>query len=125
MKEGFRGSGQSSVYGFKSSNIQRICINKTHQNKTFHLLVEINNYVVEGLVDIRASMSIMDDVVVRELSIMHLVAGSKTYKTASKVITQAMGRIDEVPIKVGGVQCTMTFMMVYTDNYDVLLGLDF
>jgi len=32
--------------------IKNICINKTHWSKTLHLLVEINNYVVEGLVDI-------------------------------------------------------------------------
>jgi hypothetical protein len=31
----------------------------------------------------------------------------------------------KVPVKVGGVQCTMTFMVVDTDSYDVLLGLDF
>jgi hypothetical protein len=29
-----------------------------------------------------------------------------------------------MPIKVGGVQCNMTFMVVDTDSYDVLLGLD-
>ncbi len=80
-----------------------IRINKTHRSKTLHLLVEINNYVVEGLVDTRASMSITVAAVVRESSIMHLVVGSKTYKIASRVVTQAMGRIDEVPIKVGGV----------------------
>ncbi len=40
-------------------------------------------------------------------------------------MTQALGRIDEVPVKVGGVQCTMTFMVVDTNSYDVLLGLDF
>ncbi len=28
---------------------RRICINKTHRSKTLHLLVEINNYVVEDL----------------------------------------------------------------------------
>ncbi|CAN5967858.1 unnamed protein product [Sphagnum jensenii] len=39
-------------------------------------------------------------------------------------VTQAFCRIDEVPIKVGGVQCTMTFMIVDTDSYDVLIGLD-
>jgi predicted aspartyl protease len=83
-----------------SLTLKKICINKTHQSKTFHLLVEINNYVVEGLVDTGASMSIIDVVVVRELGIMHLVTRSGTYKTASGVITQAMGRIDEVPIKV-------------------------
>jgi hypothetical protein len=54
-----------------------------------------------------------------------LVTGFETYKTPSGVVTQALGRIDEVTIGVGGVQCTMTFMVVDTDNYDVLLGLDF
>jgi predicted aspartyl protease len=105
--------------------LRRICINKTHRSKTLHLPVEINSYVVEGLVDIGASMSVMAAAVVKELGIMHLVTGSETYKTASGVVTQALGRIDEVPIKVGGVQCTMTFMVVDTDSYDVLLGLDF
>jgi len=55
---------------------------------------------------------------------MHLVSGSETYKTALGTVTQALGRIREVPIKVGGVQCNMTFMVVDTDSYDVLLGLD-
>ncbi len=27
--------------------LRNICINKTHRSKTLHLLVEINNYVVE------------------------------------------------------------------------------
>ncbi len=36
-----------------------------------------------------------------------------------------MGRIDEVSVKTRGVQCAMTFMIVDTDSYDVLLGLDF
>jgi hypothetical protein len=54
-----------------------------------------------------------------------LIAGSETYKIASRIVTQALGRIDEVPVKVGGVKCTMTFMVVDTDSYDVLLGLDF
>jgi hypothetical protein len=53
-----------------------------------------------------------------------MVSGSETYKTAPGVVTQALGRIDEVPIKVNGVQCTMTFMVVDTDSYDVLFGLD-
>jgi predicted aspartyl protease len=105
--------------------LKRICINKMHKIKTLHLLVEINNYVVEGLVDIGASMSIMVVAVVRELGIMHLVTGSKIYKTTLGVITQALGRIDEVLVKVGGVQCTMTFMVMDIDSYDVLFGLDF
>jgi len=86
--------------------------------------VEVNSYLVEGLVDTRASMSVMAAAVVRELGLMHLVSGSETYKTASGVVTQALGRIDEVSVKVGGVQCTMTFMVVDIDSYDVLLGLD-
>jgi predicted aspartyl protease len=105
--------------------LRKICINKTHRSKTLHLLVEINNYVVESLVDTRASMSVMAAVVVRELGMIHLVTGSETYKTTSGVVTQALGRIDEVPVKVGGVQCAMTFMVMDTNSYDVLLGLDF
>jgi hypothetical protein len=67
--------------------LKRICINKTHRSKTLHLLVEINNYVVEGLVDTSASMFVMAAAVVRELGIMHLVNGSETYKIASGVVT--------------------------------------
>ena len=69
-------------------------------------------------------MSVMAASVVRELGLMHLVSGSEMYKTASGTVTQALGRIEEVPIKVGEVQCSMTFMVVDTDSYDVLLGLD-
>jgi predicted aspartyl protease len=105
--------------------LRRICISKTHRNKTLHLSVEINSYLIEGLVDIGASMFVMATVVVRELGMMHLVSGSETYKTASRIVTQAMGWIDEVSVKARGVPCAMTFMVVDTDSYDVLLGLDF
>jgi len=104
--------------------LKRVCINKTHRSKTLYLSVEVNSCLVEGLVDTGASMSVMAVVVIRELGLMHLVSGSETYKTASRAVTQALGRIEEVLIKVGGVQCTMTFMVVDTDSYDVLLGLD-
>ncbi len=102
--------------------LRKIYINKTHRNKTLHLFVEINNYVVEGLVDTSASTFVMAVIVVRELGIMHLVIESETYKITSRVVTQALGRIDDVLVKVGGVQCTM---VVDTNNYNVLLGLDF
>jgi hypothetical protein len=72
--------------------VRRINVNKTHHNKTLHLLVEINNHLVEGLLDIGASMSIMLAGVVRELSIMHLVSRLDSYKTALGVVIQALGR---------------------------------
>jgi hypothetical protein len=72
---------------FAIPTLRKICINKTHRSKTLHLLVEINNYIVEGLVDTGASMSVMAAAVVRELGMMHMVTGSETYKTASGVIT--------------------------------------
>jgi hypothetical protein len=83
--------------------MRRICSNKTHRSKTLHLSVEINSYLIEGLVDTAASMSIMAAVVVRELGLMHLVFGFETYKMASSAVTQALDQISEVPIKVGGV----------------------
>jgi predicted aspartyl protease len=87
--------------------------------------VEISNYIVEGLVDTRASMSVLAAAVVRELGIMHLVTGNESYKTASGVITRALGRVDEIQVRIGGIQCAMTFMVVDMDGYDMLLGLDF
>jgi len=117
---------QSTQVSLVSSvpTLRKICVNKTHRSKTLHLSVEINNCQIEGLMDTGASMSVMAVAVVRELGLMHLVSGSETYKTASGTVTQALDRIKEVQIKVGGVQCNMTFMVVDTDSYDVLLGLD-
>jgi hypothetical protein len=88
-------------------------------------LVEIKNYVVEGLVDIGTSMSIMVVAIVKELGIMHLVTRCETYKIAFRVVTHAIGKINKIPIKVRSVQCTMTFMVVDIDSYDILLGYDF
>jgi hypothetical protein len=56
---------------------------------------------------------------------MHLVTGNESCKIASGVITRALGRVDEIQVKIGGIQCAMTFMVLDTDGYDVLLGLDF
>jgi len=106
-------------------SLRKICVNKTHRSKTLHLHVEINNYIVEGLIDTGASMFVLAAAIVRKLGIMHLVIGNESYKTASGMITQALGRVDEIQVRIGGIQCAMTFMVVDTDGYDVLLGLDF
>jgi len=106
-------------------SLRKICVSKTHWSKTLHLPVEISNCIIEGLVDTGASMSVLAAAVMRELGIMHLVTRNESYKTASGVVTRALGRVDEVQVKIGGVQCAMTFMVVDTDGYDVLLGLDF
>jgi predicted aspartyl protease len=106
-------------------SLRKICVSKTHRSKTLHLPVEISNCVVEGLVDTGASMSVLVTTVVRELGMMHLVTGNESYKTASGMITRALGRVDEVQVKIRGIQCAMTFMVVDTDGYDMLLGLDF
>ncbi len=58
--------------------IQRININKNCRNKTLHLMVEINNNLIEGLVETCASMLIMSIVIIRELGIMSLIFGSES-----------------------------------------------
>ncbi|CAK9253662.1 unnamed protein product [Sphagnum jensenii] len=108
-----------------SPSIRKICVSKLHRSKTLHLPIEIGDCVIEGLVDTGASVSVLAAAIVRELGIMHLVTGNESYKTASGVVTRALGRVDEVQVKTGGVKCSMTFMVVDTDGYDVLLGLDF
>jgi predicted aspartyl protease len=81
--------------------------------------------MIEGLVDTVASMLVMTASVVRKLGIMHLVADHETYKTTSNIMTHALGRIIELPVKVGGIICQMIFLAVDTSSYDLFLGLDF
>jgi hypothetical protein len=97
-------------------------VNKTHHNKTLHLAIKITQAMIEGLVDIGAFMSVMATSVVRELGIMHLVVGHETYKTTFGIVTQALGRNVELPMRVGGIICQMIFLVVDIDNYDLLLG---
>jgi hypothetical protein len=56
-------------------------------NKTLHLMVIINNYIVERLINIGVSMSMLVATVIKELGIMHLVTEFESYKTASSVVT--------------------------------------
>jgi hypothetical protein len=98
---------------------------KLTTTKTLHLDVKINQAMIEGLVDIKTSMSVMATSVIRELGIMHLVAGHETYKRASSIVIQALGRIVELLMRVGGIIFQMIFLMVDIDSYDLFLGLDF
>ncbi len=70
-------------------------------------------------------MFIMVTSVVRELKIMHLVSRHETYKTTSNMITQAFGRIIDIPMMMGKVVCQMIFLIVEINNYGLLLRLDF
>ncbi len=105
--------------------VKRFSVNKNYKGKTMHLPIEINNVMIEGLVDIGTSMSIMAVNIISELGIMHLVLGHETYKTTSGIVTITLGRLDDIPMHVGNVVCNMVFLVVDTDTYDLLLGLDF
>jgi hypothetical protein len=74
--------------------VQKNNVSKNHISKILYLLVEINNHIMEGLVGMGASMSILVAIVVRELGIMHLVTILESYETISRVVTQAMGKIE-------------------------------
>ncbi len=63
----------TNVVAQQLPTIHHININKNHKSKTLHLWVGINNYIMEGLVNIGASMSVLVVAIVRELGIMHLV----------------------------------------------------
>jgi len=36
-----------------------------------------------------------------------------------------MGRVENLLVKVGGIKCFMTFMIINIDEYNLLMGLDF
>lgn len=91
-----------------------------------HSLGEINNNPIEGLVDTSTFMSInLSTTIVRELGIIHLIFGLEFDNTASYVIIQVLGKISELHVWIGDVQCLMNFMVVDIEKYDIFLGLDF
>jgi len=64
-------------------------------------------------------------IVVRERGIMHLVLGHKMHKTTSRIFTQALRRIIDIPVTIGKVVCQMIFLVVDMDIYNLLLGFNF
>jgi hypothetical protein len=81
--------------------------------------------MIEGLVDTSASMSIMVASIVRKFRIMHLVSIHEIYKTTLGTVTTALGKLDDILMQVGNVVYNMVFLVVDTNTYDLLLGLDF
>ncbi len=96
-----------------------------HRNKMLHFGVEINQALIESLVDIGVSMSVMEASVVRKFRIMHLVIGNETYKIASEMVTQAFGKIINLLVRVGGIICQMVFLVVNTYNYKFVIVFKF
>ncbi len=118
--------GRNQVVTLNNTLVVRmISMNKTYRRKTMHLLIEINNGVIEGLVDTGTSMLVITASILRELGIMHLVSNHETYKMTSRTITIALGRLDDIPVCVSNVVCNMVFLVVDMDTYDLLLDLDF
>jgi hypothetical protein len=70
-------------------------------------------------------MSIMATSIVQKLGIMHLVSSHETYKMASRIVTIALGKLDDIHVCVSNVVCNMVFLVVDTITYDHMLGLDF
>jgi len=87
----------------RSHSLCKININKNHCSKTLRLLVKISNNLVEGLVDTSISMLIMSTTVVHEFGMMHLMYSFESYKTTSRVVTQALSRNSELLVKIGDV----------------------
>jgi hypothetical protein len=70
-------------------------------------------------------MSMMVARIVQKLGIMHLVSSNDNYKMAFGIVTRALGRIINLLIKVGNIQCNMVFLIVDINSYDILLGFNF
>jgi hypothetical protein len=81
--------------------------------------------MIEGLVEIDASMLVMVVNIVQELGIMYLVSGHETYKTTSRTVTTTLGRLNDIHVRAGNVVCKMVFLVVDTNTYDLLLSLEF
>ncbi len=90
------------------------------------MIVKIQNGLIESLVDTGVYMSVMAvGIVIRELGIVHMVFRTKNYKTTSGIVTKALGRIIDLLVKVGNIQCNLVFLIVDIDNNDIMLGPNF
>ncbi len=63
-------------------------VNKNHWGKTLHLIVEVQDGLIERLVDIGVSMSVKVTKIVQELGIVPLVLSNESYTMASNTITK-------------------------------------
>ncbi len=54
-----------------------------------------------------------------------MISGHETYKITSEIVTIALERLDDIVVHVGNVVCNMMLLVVDTNTYDLLLGLDF
>jgi len=63
------------------------CLNHMGQGRSLHISIEIGEHQVHGLVRGRASRSMIPTNTMRELRLMHLVVGSKSYKNGLSIIT--------------------------------------
>jgi hypothetical protein len=102
----------------KTHVISQINVNRTHHNETLHFVMRSTSPRIEGLVDIKASMYVMAIIVVRELGIIHLVVGREIYNTTFGIVTQALGRINQILIIFSKIICQMVFLVIDMDNYD-------
>jgi hypothetical protein len=85
----------------------------------------MNNHIIEGLVDIEFLMSNITVNMIKKLGIMQLVVLLKSYKLTSNAMIQVMSKINKLLVYVDEVVQKMEFTMVDTDNFNVLLALDF
>jgi predicted aspartyl protease len=56
---------------------------------------------------------------------MHLVTRLESYKIVLRIMMQTLGKINEIFVRMGNIQCFMIFMVMDTNSYDLLMGLNF
>jgi hypothetical protein len=98
------------------TNLPKLCIHKTNNGKMMHLSMEVHNHVVEGLVDSGVSMLVITTYVVNELGLMHQVIINEKYKIIFGIFIQAMGRLENLSMKIGDIDCKIIFNVVDINN---------
>jgi hypothetical protein len=98
------------------TNLPKLCIHKANNGKMMHLSMEVHNHVVEGLVDIEASMLVITTYVVNESGLMHQVTINEKYKITFGIFIQIMGRLENLSMKIGDINCKMAFNVVDINN---------
>lgn len=92
--------------------------------KALYVPCEIGAHEVEILVDTGAEMSIISESLARQLDLLHRL--DKRYRGTARGVGSAaiLGKVFDVPVKLGQVEFELTFSVLQTQNCELILGLD-
>jgi len=98
--------------------------NFTEDNGMLHVACEIGEHEIDMLVDTGAQMSVISEQLAAQLGLLSSLDGR--FQGVANGVGQAkiLGKVWDVPVKLGHIEFSLNFSVLSTQQHIVLLGLD-